>query len=154
MERDWSIFKLLLLLLVAMSAYFSSCQQAKENDLVNNKLLSQIVSLSPQVQREIGLKTGSPQLRNLPDVFTAQGQVVVPPEGSAVVHSLVAGRIHRIFVLPGDKVKRGTPLFQLESLEITSLITACKINRNFPITRFLDRSSISGNPGPILHPVH
>jgi cobalt-zinc-cadmium efflux system membrane fusion protein len=62
-------------------------------------------------------------MRNLPSIFTAQGQVIVPPEGSAVVHSLVAGRIHRIFVLPGDKAKRGTPLFQLESLEITALIT-------------------------------
>jgi len=122
MQKDRSVFKLFVLF-IYMMFFFSSCQQKKELYQNNDELTNQVISLSSKVQQEIGLKTGFPQVQNLSSMFTAQGQVIVPPEGSAVVHSLVAGRIHRIFVLPGDEVKRGTPLFQLESLEITSLIT-------------------------------
>ncbi|NOY05767.1 MAG: efflux RND transporter periplasmic adaptor subunit [Chlorobi bacterium] len=91
-----------------------------ETELVEKKHKAEVV-LSPDVVKGIGLRTGTPTRTILRQKFIAQGKVVVNPDYVAHLNSLVTGRVRKIYVQIGDYVKKGAPLFELESLEIANI---------------------------------
>ncbi len=91
-----------------------------ETELLEKKHEAEVV-LPPEVIKEIGLRVGTPTRTILRQKFIAQGKVVVNPDYVAHLNSLVTGRVRKIYVQIGDYVKKGEPLFELESLEIANI---------------------------------
>ncbi|MFB6342290.1 efflux RND transporter periplasmic adaptor subunit [Saccharicrinis sp. FJH62] len=72
-----------------------------------------VVVLTTQQQNALGLKLGHIQMRNLTTVVKTNGQLMVPPSGSAEVTALFGGNVKEIAVFHGDKVKKGQLLARL-----------------------------------------
>ncbi|MFB6318998.1 efflux RND transporter periplasmic adaptor subunit [Saccharicrinis sp. FJH54] len=72
-----------------------------------------VVLLTKQQQNALGLKLGHIQMRNLTTVVKTNGQLMVPPSGSAEVTALFGGNVKEIAVFHGDKVKKGQLLARL-----------------------------------------
>ena len=78
-----------------------------------------VVTLNIQQREALGLKLGTFQMRNLTTVVKINGQLEVPPSGSADVTAIIGGHVKEIKVFHGDKVKKGEVLAVLDIL-ITS----------------------------------
>ncbi|MFC0876196.1 efflux RND transporter periplasmic adaptor subunit [Saccharicrinis sp. FJH2] len=72
-----------------------------------------VVVLTTQQQNALDLKLGHIQMRNLTTVVKTNGQLMVPPSGSAEVTALFGGNVKEIAVFHGDKVKKGQLLARL-----------------------------------------
>lgn len=72
-----------------------------------------VVVLTEHQQNALDLKLGHIQMRNLTTVIKTNGQLMVPPSGSAEVTALFGGNVKEIAVFHGDKVKKGQLLARL-----------------------------------------
>ncbi len=91
----------------------------------NHELASLFVEgtlkVSPEARRNIGLETEELQLRIVERILAANAQVVSPPGQRGVISARMEGKIARILVLLGQQLKVGTPLVELESLELQNV---------------------------------
>jgi cobalt-zinc-cadmium efflux system membrane fusion protein len=55
------------------------------------------------------------------NIIKCTGEVSVRPESMASIYAPVNGIVKRIYVLEGEKVKKGAPLFEVEHLDIIRL---------------------------------
>ena len=120
--KEPSIIKTTLIILILLGLSIYGCtEKNKENVDSGTKEHGSEIVLSPKIIQEIGIKVGRPQYSILHQSFSAQGKVVVNPDYVAHLNSLVTGRVRKIHVQIGDYVKKGDPLFELESLEIANI---------------------------------
>lgn len=116
-------FKSNPLILLILGLFLFSCggpDDVKEAEQEKSEH-TDVVELSPEIVKKVGIETGRPLRTTLRQSFTAQGKVVVNPDYVAHLNSLVTGRVRKIYVQIGDYVKKGDPLFELESLEIANI---------------------------------
>ena len=76
------------------------------------------VAVSPEVLRDLKLTTAAAELRAGGEGVTALGELKVDEERYAEVGSPVDARIVRPLVAPGQAVRRGQPLAELESVVV------------------------------------
>jgi membrane fusion protein, heavy metal efflux system len=107
--------------------YANSAQAHDEhNNLPNTGVAvdGDVLRISREAEKSLGLVTEVVHLKDLERDVMANSAVEVPWRQHAYVTSLVAGRISRVHVQPGDKVDHGQVLAQVESQEIEDLQTA------------------------------
>lgn len=118
MLRNKKIF-LFLSILAILIASCSSEEKPKteEEKTVNNE----VVQLSEEDARTNGIETGLiPELPISSSIKTT-GVIEIPATSRANVYSLTKGNIRQIYVLPGEKVKKGQRLASLYDMEIIQL---------------------------------
>ncbi|NOZ62546.1 MAG: efflux RND transporter periplasmic adaptor subunit [Calditrichaeota bacterium] len=124
MKRTFLTFKFNRITLLMLGLFIFGCggedDKRTEVEHNSNEHNDEIV-LSAEIAREVGIEVGTPQRTTIRQSFTAQGKVVVNPDFVAHLNSLVPGRLRKIYVQIGDYVKKGQPLFELESLEIANI---------------------------------
>jgi cobalt-zinc-cadmium efflux system membrane fusion protein len=76
------------------------------------------VAVSPEVLRDLKLTTAAAELRAGGEGVTALGELKVDEERYAEVGSPVDARVVRPLVAPGQSVRRGQPLVELESVVV------------------------------------
>src|SRR5678815_3602416 len=87
-----------------------------------------MVRLEPEMLRDLRITTTTAQTREGREGVTVLGEVGVNEEAYAEVGSPVEARVMRLLASPGDSVKPGQPLMELQSMELgktrAALITA------------------------------
>lgn len=76
------------------------------------------LTITPEVQRAIGLATAPVERKAVPMRQDVPGQVAARPEAESVVHAPIAGRIVSLHATIGDRVAKGALLAILESAEL------------------------------------
>ena len=78
-------------------------------------ILAESVQVSAAAQARAGIVLRPVQERTFGDQIRVLGQAVRSPGATTTVKSILDGRLERLFVAPGDSVKRGQPLMELHS---------------------------------------
>ena len=73
-----------------------------------------VVVLNKNQRDALNLKLGTFQMRNLSTVVKTNGQLKVPPSGSADITAVIGGNVKEIKVFHGDKVSKGQTLVILQ----------------------------------------
>lgn len=74
--------------------------------------------LTPEAEKAGGIKVAPVRADAFGETLTVPGVVEVSPTRSARVTPPVAGKVYRLFAAPGDTVRQGQPLVELDSPEI------------------------------------
>ena len=85
---------------------------------------SPVVKLSQVSIKEIGLQTEIALQKPFTRFITIPAKVLANQDNEAQVGSLVQGRVYKVFVNVGDKVKTGQELMHVEGLEIGEIKAA------------------------------
>lgn len=102
------------------------------------------VKLTPEAERNLGLKLDTAELRTLEKTLAALGLVEVDPAHVASLSSRISGRIVRLAVKEGDTVAKGDFLLEIESRQIGD--PPPRITFNAPISgTILDRHAFTGD---------
>lgn len=79
------------------------------------------ITLSPDVEKKLNIKTIKAQVKNFRDVKVYPGTVLDNPILSFDVSSPVEGIVENVYVKQGDAVKKGYILIKVYSPQIASL---------------------------------
>ncbi len=81
-----------------------------------------IVSLNPNALKNVGVRTERVTLRNMVRTLTVVG--TVQPDETRLIHlrPLARGRIIKVFVRSGDRVRQGQPILIYDNIELGELI--------------------------------
>lgn len=77
--------------------------------------------ISPEAYQRLGVETGTVTVKDLDRKLRVQAHVELPWFGQAIVTTLVAGRVRSLLVKPGETVRQGQTLAEIESLELGKL---------------------------------
>lgn len=75
------------------------------------------VALTSTQIKKVDLRFGQMESKNLKATLKVNGQMELPPQNQANVSALAPGKISRIFVKPGQYVKKGATLASLQNPE-------------------------------------
>jgi membrane fusion protein, heavy metal efflux system len=105
---------------VILAGAFCGCEKetAQQQEGPSNETGPHIVKLTQQAVREIDLKTEPLARKAFTQTITAPARVLPDQDNEALVGSLVPGRVSKVFVKIGDRVKAGQELMLVEGLEI------------------------------------
>ena len=76
------------------------------------------VSLTPEAEKNLGLKVEAADLRTIEKTLAALGHVEVDPARVASLSSRISGRVTRLAVKEGDTVAKGDFLLEIESRQV------------------------------------
>ena len=76
------------------------------------------VTLTPEAEKNLGLKVEAAELRTIEKTLTALGHVEVDPARVASLTSRISGRVTRLAVKEGDTVAKGDFLLEIESRQV------------------------------------
>lgn len=107
---------ILLLLLLSCNNSNSSTQENKE---ANGS--SQILVLTPERQRTIGLRIARPELRSLAQTLRVSGMIDVPPQNLVSVSVPLGGYLRHTKLLSGMHIRKGEVIAQLEDAQYIQL---------------------------------
>jgi cobalt-zinc-cadmium efflux system membrane fusion protein len=77
-----------------------------------------LVQITPESQKEVGITVESAALRNLQDTLSATGTVSEDPGRVAHIRPLARGVIEKAYVRLGDRVLAGDPLVEYDNIEL------------------------------------
>jgi membrane fusion protein, heavy metal efflux system len=77
-----------------------------------------VVQISPESQKEVGIAVESTAFRNLRDTLSATGIVSEDPGRVAHIRPLARGLIEKAYVRLGDRVSAGDPLVEYDNIEL------------------------------------
>lgn len=109
---------------LAIAGLFIACNPAKENQEGQHSEEApheNVVSLTMQQMKAIGLKLGGIEKYNLSTTVKSNGRTALLPQNKASVSALVSGAVKNIFVIEGDFVKKGQILATLEHPDIVDM---------------------------------
>jgi len=102
------------------------------------------VKLTPEAEKNLGLKIETAELRTLEKALVALGHVEVDPARVASLSSRISGRIVRLAVKEGDTVAKGDFLLEIESRQVGD--PPPHVTFNAPIGgTILDRHAFTGD---------
>lgn len=81
----------------------------------------EVIRISDRARDAIGLKVEKVEMRPLPLEVSVLGEIEAMPTKSYVQHAMLAGRVERVDVELGDRVKPGQVLAVLDSPEVNRL---------------------------------
>jgi cobalt-zinc-cadmium efflux system membrane fusion protein len=76
------------------------------------------LQVSEAAQRNLGLLVEEVELRSVESTLRVIGELTAAPERSATVASRIAGRVTEVYANEGDRVRKGQPLAEVESLQV------------------------------------
>ncbi len=79
---------------------------------------SEVVQISPESQKEVGIVVEPAALRSLQGSLSATGIVSEDPARVAHIRTLARGLIEKIFAGLGDRVSAGDPLVEYDNIEL------------------------------------
>jgi cobalt-zinc-cadmium efflux system membrane fusion protein len=79
---------------------------------------SDVVQISPESQRDVGIAVESAALRSLQNILPATGTVTEDPGRVAHIRPLARGVVEKIYVRLGDRVSVGDPLIEYDNIEL------------------------------------
>jgi membrane fusion protein, heavy metal efflux system len=134
-NRNWSfagIARLLIILVIgfALGAFFysryvgtdsslrpsTSPAGTEEND--KSETPPDVVQITPESQKDVGIEIESAVWRNLQDTLLATGVVSEDPLRVAHIRPLARGLIEKAYVRLGDRVSTGDPLVEYDNIEL------------------------------------
>lgn len=105
----------LVLLLLLNSCSGSSTNVDEEEEKTSS------ISISSEEMKKLKIEIGKIPVIPMEKSVIAQGMVDVPPTNKASVFALIKGNIRKVFVLPGEKVKKGQALATMYDIAIIQL---------------------------------
>lgn len=115
--------KILLIISVA-SIILSSCKNKQideEHEHEHKHEHTNFVQLNKEQQKNLNLKLGHFQMRNLTNVVRINGELKISPENIAEVSAIMNGKIKQIKIFSGNKVNKGQILAVLEHPDFIKL---------------------------------
>jgi cobalt-zinc-cadmium efflux system membrane fusion protein len=79
---------------------------------------SDVVQISPESQRDVGIAVESAALRSLESTLSATGIVSEDPGRVAHIRPLARGLVEKIYARLGDRVSAGDPLIEYDNIEL------------------------------------
>lgn len=79
------------------------------------------IALDAETVKTSGIKVEAVRRQQVTATFAAPGRVVPTQGGIAHVGTSMAGRVTRLYVSEGSGVRRGTPLAEIEAIELSSV---------------------------------
>ncbi|MDX2414911.1 MAG: efflux RND transporter periplasmic adaptor subunit, partial [Bacteroidales bacterium] len=118
-----------IILIAAMSLYSACHNTSSPGENKENLLLEEADQSSNQEEYIItkeqfttaGMKIGGTSVFQFQESISANGYIMPSPNGHAKVSSLIPGKVRKVFVSPGEEIKKGDLLFSLEGNEIIIL---------------------------------
>ncbi|WP_138430941.1 efflux RND transporter periplasmic adaptor subunit [Fodinibius saliphilus] len=120
------------ILVVGLMLFMSSCgsetaEEAIQTDpgtppSLSGKQTEQVVRLTEQQAKDLNIQLYTVKTEQVSFDINAPGQVYAAPEGISVVSSPINGRVSKIYAHEGERVQKGDPLLDLESLEYANLV--------------------------------
>lgn len=111
--------------LIAISALIVCNSCGRKNNEIHDEASHDshqgVVTLSEQQTKAIDLKLGTFETRPMTTIVRTNGQLEVPPSGSADVSAVIGGNVKEILVFHGDKVRKGQPMVVLEHQDYITL---------------------------------
>lgn len=113
--------KTILILSLLILTLFSSCssEETKQDEEATNEI--SIIEISEDDRKKNGIETGMIPLVPVYASIKANGKVEVPAVSRANVYAVMNGRIKQLYVLPGQKVKKGERLATITDMGIVQL---------------------------------
>ena len=103
----------------------SSSEKEDKKESVNEKTSEEkgndIIELSEEQLKAVGITIGSLEQKNLNAVVKASGQLAVPPQNRADVNVLMGGILQKISALEGQAVSKGQTVAWLENQEFVKM---------------------------------
>jgi cobalt-zinc-cadmium efflux system membrane fusion protein len=84
---------------------------------------SRVITLDEQAQEEMGLKVEMARLRSTSGTFQVTGVVGPNQTRQAHIRPLSRGRIEKVYVRVGDRVRTGQPLVAYDNIELGELMS-------------------------------
>ncbi len=112
---------LLVFAAITLAGSLSSCGSNQEAAEEEAPPAASGISLSPEQMELAGVETGVAEKRWMRTILECTGQIEVPPQNRASVHSPVQGFIREVNYLEGDFVKKGTVLAVLAHPDLIRL---------------------------------
>jgi len=127
----------LLITANVLAFVFCGCGVKEENKKEkNNKVRSEIVTLSAESIKQIKLETETVSLQPFIGYLTIPAKVIANQDNEARIGSLVQGRVHQVFAKVGDFVKAGQILMTVEGLGIGEIKAGyLKAKANYDFTK-------------------
>lgn len=89
---------------------------------LTQKQNEQVINLTEQQAKDLNIQLYMVKSEKISFDINAPGQVYAAPEHIAVVSSPINGRVSNIYVHEGERVRKGDPLLEIESLEFANLV--------------------------------
>ncbi|MCM4159250.1 efflux RND transporter periplasmic adaptor subunit [Antarcticibacterium flavum] len=101
-------------LILVLSLSFIGCKEETESTGEETSNTNEITVTRQQFESS-GMKIGTFETLEFPEIVQTTGEIDVPPENRAVINAFVGGYVKRNPLLVGDDVKKGQPLITLEN---------------------------------------
>jgi len=119
-------------LVVVLLLFLSSCgsgaaEQGTTSDpetppSLSKKQIEQVVQLTEKQAEDLNIELYEVKSEQVSFDISAPGQVYAAPQRISVVSSPINGRVSNIYVHEGERVQKGDPLLDIESLEFANLV--------------------------------
>lgn len=76
------------------------------------------IEVSEVAQRNLGLAVAEAELRSVETTLRVIGEIQADPDRSGTVSSRISGRVSAVFAQEGERVAKGQPLAEVESLQL------------------------------------
>ncbi len=76
------------------------------------------IEVSEVAQRNLGLTVEEAELRPIETTLRVIGEIQADPERSGTVSSRISGRVSAVYAQEGERVEKGKPLVEVESLQL------------------------------------
>jgi len=110
----------------ASGLWWRMSRSTKQGDANVNEaseaIRSNVVTLTAAVQRNIGLMVEAAQLKTIAETIQTTGVVGPNETRVARIRSLARGRIEKVYVRLGDRVRAGQPLLEYDNIELGELV--------------------------------
>ncbi|RJP72791.1 MAG: efflux RND transporter periplasmic adaptor subunit [Ignavibacteriales bacterium] len=110
--------KFLMMLAVLSTGFYGCGGNETEMKEEHKDEHSDVIRLSDESIKHIGLKTATVKLQPFTGYITLPAKVITNQDNEAQIGSLVQGRVHQVFVKVGDFVKTGQVLMTVEGLDV------------------------------------
>ena len=109
-------------MVAALAALLAGCSRSKpEAAPQEESQASGLVRISPEAQKNFGLKVEPAAVRELHEYLQVPGTVQAIDSHVATVRPLARGRLHDVLVRIGDRVKKGQALATYDNIEVGEL---------------------------------
>ncbi|BFM39918.1 probable cation efflux system protein, czcB homolog [Synechocystis sp. LKSZ1] len=130
LTRSWAFPLILGLLVLSPKATFAHAGHGDEFHQSESAQSAQGITLDADTIRRLGIQVDSLQPRSLMTGLRATGQIETLPQQRVEVTMPVGGKLLKLLVNPGERVKAGQPIAVMTSAELAELRTTALDRRN------------------------